>query len=219
VYGFRWERWSALTGVLFVAFLVVGVALSGDTGDTPGKLQSYYADSGNRAKEFAAFFLIVAACLAFLSFLGTLRAALVRAEGGPGTLSALVFGPGVAFVVLLAVGNALSRAPAALADESHFTLNPQTAELFDDAGYMTIVTGVMVAAIFVISASTAALRTGVLPSWLGWVGLVVAVVMLFAIFFIPILIFLIWVLLVSIVMVVAASRVSGTAPPPSAPAP
>jgi hypothetical protein len=215
VYGFRWERWSALAGVLFVALFMLGIALSNSSGDTTAKMESYYADGGHRTREFVAFFLIVAAGLAFLSFLGTLRAAVMKAEAGPGTLSGLVFGPGIAFVALFLAGNAISRAPAALADEKNFKLDGNTAELFNDAGYMLFVSGVMVAAIMVLSVSMSALRTGALPAWLGWAGLVVAVTMLFSIIFFPILIFLAWVLVVSLVMVVAAWRVSGAAAPPT----
>jgi hypothetical protein len=87
--------------------------------------------------------------------------------------------------------------------------------MFTNAGYLTLVSGVMLASILVLCASTAALRTGVLPAWLGWTGLVVAVIMLFAVFFIPILIFVAWVLVVSLLMVVTAWRVRGNAPPPT----
>jgi hypothetical protein len=214
VYGFRWERWSAVAGVLFVALFAVALALSANTGDNPSEVQQWYADSGNRTKEFVAWFLYVAAAIAFLSFLGTLRDMLVRAEGGPGTLSALVFGPGLAFTVLLVTGVSLFAAPAALGDENDFKLDPNTAEIFSDAGYFVLVAGGMIASIVVLATSMAALRTGVLPSWLGWIGLVVAVVMLFSVFFVPLLVFLAWVLAVSLVMVVAAWRVRG-APPPS----
>jgi len=215
VYGFRWERWSALAGVLFVALFMVGWSISENGEDTSAKLQAYYTDSGHRTREFVAFFLILAAGLAFLSFLGTLRAAVIRAEAGPGTLSGLVFGPGIVFVALFLTGNAISRAPAALADEKHFKLDGNLAELCNDAGYMLIVSGVTIAAIMVLSVSMSALRTGALPAWLGWAGLIVAVSMLFSIIFFPILIFLAWVLVVSLVMVVAAWRVSGAAPPPT----
>jgi hypothetical protein len=140
---------------------------------------------------------------------------LVRAEGGPGTLSSLVFGPGLVFTGLYVAGVSMFVAPATLADESNFKLDANTAEMLNDAGYLLLVAGVMIAAIMVLSASTAALRTGVLPAWLGWVGLVVAVAMLFAVFFVPILVFVAWVLVVSLVMLVAAWRVrGGTAPPP-----
>jgi hypothetical protein len=87
--------------------------------------------------------------------------------------------------------------------------------MFSNAGYLTLVSGVMLASIVVLSASTAALRTGVLPAWLGWTGLVVAVVMLFAVFFIPILIFVAWVLVVSLVMVITPWRVRGKPTPPT----
>jgi hypothetical protein len=213
VYSFRWERWSAVAGVLFVALFAVALALSANTGDNPSEVQQWYADSGNRTKEFVAWFLYIAAAIAFLSFLGTLRDMLVRAEGGPGTLSALVFGPGLAFTVLLVTGVSLFAAPAALGDENDFKLDPNTAEIFSDAGYFVLVAGGMIASIVVLATSMAALRTGVLPSWLGWVGLIVAVVMLFSVFFVPLLVFLAWVLAVSLVMVVAAWRVRGTPPP------
>jgi hypothetical protein len=213
VYSFRWERWSALAGVLFVALFAVALALSANTGDNPSEVQQWYAHSGNRTKEFVAWFLYIAAAIAFLSFLGTLRDMLVRAEGGPGTLSALVFGPGLAFTVLLVTGVSLFAAPAALGGENDFKLDPNTAEIFSDAGYFVLVAGGMIASIVVLATSMAALRTGVLPSWLGWVGLIVAVVMLFSVFFLPLLVFLAWVLAVSLVMVVAAWRVRGAPPP------
>jgi hypothetical protein len=214
VYGFRWERWSALAGVLFVALFAIALALSGNTGDNPGEVTKWYADDGNQTKQFVAWFLYIGSAIAFLSFLGTLRDMLVRAEGGPGTLSALVFGPGVAFTALYVAGVSLFAAPAALANDSDFKLDPNTAEVFSNAGYLTLVSGVMVASIVVLATSTAALRTGVLPAWLGWIGLVVAIIMLFAVFFVPILVFMAWVLVVSLIMIVTAWRVRGGATPP-----
>lgn len=211
MYGFRWERWSALAGVLFVALFIIGIAVSGNVTDTPDKVSAWFADSGHQARSVAAYFLIIAAGLAFLSFLGTLRETLMRAEGGPGTLSALVFGPGVAFVVLADAGASALAAPAALAQDEDFTLDANTAQMFQDVGWFLIVAAVMTASIVVLSASTAALRTGVLPTWLGWSGLVVGVLMLFAFFWIPMLIFLAWVLVLSLVMVIAPWRVRGPA--------
>jgi hypothetical protein len=213
VYGFRWERWSALLGVLFVALFVLGMAIVGNVTDTPAKVEAWYADTGHQTRAVAAFFLVVGSGLAFLSFLGTLRDMLVRAETGPGTLSALVFGPGLVFVALVDAGFAGLAAPAVVAHDEDFKLDPNTANMFQDAGWLLIVAGVMTAAITVLSASMAALRTAVLPAWLGWSGLIVGVLMLFAFFWVPILIFLAWVLTVSLVLVVAAWRVRGAPPP------
>jgi hypothetical protein len=214
VYGFRWERWSALAGVLFVALFIVALARTGNTGDPPSEVQQWYADDGNQTQAIVAWFIWVASALAFLSFLGTLHDMLVRAEGGPGTLSALVFGPGLVFTGLYVAAVSVFAAPAALADDSDFKLDANTAQMSNHAGYFLLVGGVMVASILALSASTAALRTGILPAWLGWIGLIVAVAMLFAIFFVPILVFVGWVLVVSLVMLVAAWRVRGGATPP-----
>jgi magnesium-transporting ATPase (P-type) len=203
--------------MLFVALFAVALALSGNTGDTPSEVQQWYADDGNQTKQIVAWFLYVGSALAFLSFLGTLRDMLVRAEGGPGTLSALVFGPGLVFAALYVAGVSLFAAPASLADDTDFKLDSNTAQLFNNAGYFLLVGGVMVASILVLSTSTAALRTGILPAWLGWAGLIVAVAMIFAFFFLPILVFVAWVLVVSLVMLVAAWRVRGGAVPPPPP--
>jgi hypothetical protein len=100
VYGSRWERWSALAGVLFVALFAVALALSSNNDNSPQELANWLADRGNRTQQFVSWFLYIASALAFLSFLGTLRDMLVRTEGGPGTLSSLVFGPGLVFVGL-----------------------------------------------------------------------------------------------------------------------
>ncbi|HYY33172.1 MAG TPA: hypothetical protein VE693_06245 [Gaiellaceae bacterium] len=204
MYGFRWERWSAMTGVLFVACFLLGLALISNTGDTTSGVQSFYADSGNRAKEVTAFFFLVAAGIAFLAFLGTLRTMLDRAESGPGTLSGLIFGAGTIATTLIIAGAAVSAAPAMLAGDQDFQLAPNTAEALNWAGYLLLVAGVMAASIVVLATSTAALRTSVLPAWVGWIGLVVAVVMLLSIYYFPMIIFAGWILLVSLLMIVSA---------------
>ena len=204
MYGFRWERWSAMTGVLFVACFLLGLALISNTGDTTSGVQSFYADSGNRAKEVTAFFFLVAAGIAFLAFLGTLRTMLDRGESGPGTLSGLIFGAGTIAITLIIAGAAVSAAPAMLAGDQDFQLAPNTAEALNWAGYLLLVAGVMAASIVVLATSTAALRTSVLPAWVGWIGLVVAVVMLLSIYYFPMIIFAGWILLVSLLMIVSA---------------
>jgi hypothetical protein len=204
VYGFRWERWSATAGVLFVACFMLGLALVSNTGDTTSGVQSFYADSGNRAKEVTAFFFLVAAGIAFLSFLGTLRTMLDRGESGPGTLSGLVFGAGVVSTTLIIAGGSAYAAPALLAGDQDFQLAANTAEALNWIGYLLLVAGVMIASVVVVAASTAALRTGVLPGWLGWTGLVVGVAMLFSIYYFPMIIFAAWILVVSLLMIVTA---------------
>jgi hypothetical protein len=212
VYAFRWERWSALTGVLFVACFMLGLALISNTGDTTSGVQSFYADSGNRAKEVTAFFFLVAAGIAFLAFLGTLRTMLDRGERGPGTLSGLIFGSGVVATTLIIAGAAISTAPAMLAGDQDFQLAPNTAEAMNWGGYLLLVAGVMTASIVVLATSMAALRTGVLPAWVGWIGLVVAVVMLLSIYYFPMIVFAAWILIVSLLMIVMAWKTEPVQP-------
>jgi hypothetical protein len=193
-----------MTGVLFVACFLLGLALISNTGDTMSGVQAFYSDSGNRAKEVTGFFFLVAAGIAFLAFMGTLRTMLDRAETAPGTLSGLIFGSGTIATTLIIAGAAVSAAPAMLAGDQDFQLAPDTAEMMNWAGYLLLVAGVMTASIVVLATSTAALRTSVLPAWIGWIGLVVAVVMLLSIYYFPMIIFAAWILMVSLLMIVMA---------------
>jgi hypothetical protein len=79
----RWQRWGPLSGIAYVVLFLVGIFAGGEgAGDSPEEHVAYYADSGNRAKEFLLFFILVAAGLLLLWFLAGLRNVLVRAEGG-----------------------------------------------------------------------------------------------------------------------------------------
>jgi MFS family permease len=64
------------------------------------------------------------------------------------------------------------------------------------------VASTMVASVLVAATSVLALRTAVLPRWLGWVGIVVALALLVAVFFIPVFLFWAWVLVVAVVLAV-----------------
>jgi hypothetical protein len=198
-----------MTGVLFVGCFMLGLALISNTGDTASEVQGFYADSGNRAKEVTAFFFLVAAGIALMSFLGTLRAKLDRTEVTPGTLTGLVWGSGILATGLIISGAAVSTAPAMLAGDQDFQLAANTAEALNWAGYLLLVAGIMTASIVVLATSMAALRTGAFPAWVGWTGLVVAVAMLFSVFYFPMIIFAAWMLIVSMLMVVQGWKVAG----------
>ena len=202
-----------MSGALFAVILFAAILLSGNETDRTQSVAAWFSDSDHQARSVSAFFLGVAASLAFLAFLATLRDMLLDAEGDrTGTLSALVSGPGIAFVALLNTSLALFAEPALLARDDNFTLDGDTAMMFQNGAWLMFVAAVMVASVFVLATSMAALRTGVLPSWLGRAGLIVAVLMLFAFFWIPVLIFLAWTLVASLWMMASAWR---TASPPT----
>ncbi len=117
-----WERLAALAGVAFVALYVAAFGLGIEVGASDREILDHYADSGNRAKEVVAFFLIAAAALAFIVFAASLRSLIARAEQGSAMLAALAWAGGTASAVLVLAGNAVSRATAFAAMSDEFQL-------------------------------------------------------------------------------------------------
>lgn len=205
----RWQRWWPLSAVAYVVLFLVGLfAGGGGAGDSPEEYVAYYADAGNRSKEFLIFFILVAAALVFLWFLAGLRGILARAEGEGARWTALAFAAGVASATLFLAAAALFVAPAGSAGEESFReVNPSAANIVGNAGYAMFVCSVMVAGMLVFATSIVALRTLVLPRWLALAGFVVAAVLLFAVVFFPVFLWLAWMLAVGIVLIIRSARV------------
>lgn len=204
-----WERLAALAGAAFVLLYVAAFGLGIEVGASDREILDYYADSGNRAKEVVAFFVIAAAALAFLVFASSLRSAIARAERESGMLAALVLAGGTASAVLVLAGNAVSRATAFAAMSDEFELDPNLRRLAEDAGFLLFVSGALAAIVLVVAVSLAALRHGVLPRWLGWTGFPAAALLTLAIAFVGFLVLALWVLAVS--AAIAFRRVPPTA--------
>jgi hypothetical protein len=197
-------RWWPLTGLAFIGLWLASFAITDndpDSKDTDAEIVAFFAKSGNQNKHFAAFFMILGACLLFVWFLAMLRERLVRLTGG-GPLPALAFGSGLVATALWIVADALFAAPAIAADEtSKFHLDPDTFRILGDLGYLAWFSGVTIASGMVVATAVVALRTGLLPKWVAWLSFVVALTMLVAFFFIPFLIMLGWILVVSLILI------------------
>jgi hypothetical protein len=205
--GSSWARWWPLTGVAFVALWLVAfvVGPSGSTSDSDAKILSHLG-SGDRHRQIATFFLILAAGFVFVWFLGGLRYRVQQAEGGPGMLTGLGFGAGLVAAGLWTVAGALFAAVAATADDtSKFHIDPNLWRLMNDLGYGVWFSGTTIAAALVATTALVALRTGLLPKWLAWLSFLVALTMLVAFFFIPVLIMLGWILVVSVTLILRPS--------------
>src|ERR687892_338136 len=168
---FRWERFGALAGIAYVVLFLIAIAVSGEgAGDTNAEIAEYYADGGNRNKDIAGYFLLVAAALMFIWFLAYLRVRLLRTEAEPGRLSALAFGSGLASAVLLMAAASVFIAPAAAVDgaeaDSGFVLDPNTVQVLGSLGYGLFVASVMVASLLVFATSLLALRLLAFPRWM-----------------------------------------------------
>jgi magnesium-transporting ATPase (P-type) len=195
-----WARWTAIAGFAFVALYVAAFAMGIEVGASDREILDYYADSGHRAREVVAYFLIVGAALSFVVFALGLRALIARREE-TGSLAALALAGGVLTAALVLAGNALSRATAFAAMDDEFQLEPNTRRLFENAGFLLFATAGMTAILLVVAVSLAAFRYATLPRWLGWVGVICAVLLPLSIVFIGFLVLGLWVIVVSGVLV------------------
>jgi hypothetical protein len=212
-----WERWTALAGLAFVALYVAAFALGIEVGHSDREILDYYADSGHRAREVVAFFLIGGAALAFLVFATGLRGLIARAELETGTLAAFAWAGGITCAVLSLAGNAVSRATAFAAMSDEFQLDPNTRRLVEDIGLLLLASGALAAILLVVAVSLAALRYRVLPAWLGWAGFPAGALLTLAIAFVGFIVLAVWVLAVSAALALRSRR-SAAELTPTAPA-
>jgi hypothetical protein len=195
-----WARWTAVAGFAFVALYVAAFSLGIEVGESDREILDYYADSGHRAREVVAFFLIAAAALSFVVFALGLRALIARREE-TGTLASLALLGGATAAALMLAGNAVSRATAFAAMDDEFQLEPNTRRLFENAGLLLLASGAMAAILLVAALSVAAFRYETVPRWLGWLGLVCALLLPLAVNFIGFLALALWMIVVSGVLV------------------
>jgi hypothetical protein len=202
------ERIWPLTGILTVALWIVGLVVMEGVTDPPADdagaeaiLSWYQSDSNGIA---AGAFLFMLGGFTFFWFLGALRDRLVLAEPGPGTVTALVFGSGVATAVF-ALGTPGGDIAAAINNED---LGAPAAEALNTLGDLFFIGAEVSAAVLLSAVGVLVLRTRVLPVWLGWVSLVIALWLLIApvgwaalIFAFPL-----WIIAVSLLLFMRAPR-------------
>jgi hypothetical protein len=200
----NWGRLAAIAGIIFAITFVVGVITASpsfDTDDPDDEVVQWYRDSDHQTLQIIGGYIVVVSAVAFLVFLGHLRARLVAAEGAPGQLATIAFAAGVVFVALLLAGMILWIAPAG-GDKFGGEDIPDDAGLLrilPQAGFgMVVLAGAWAVALAIAVASWAILRSGILARWLAYLGFVCAVVLLFGAFFIPMVALPIWAIATSV---------------------
>ena len=186
----RFERFSALTGVLAVVLWAAGVAIiGGGHVGLPGGVPEEGADevlAHFRANENAVVsggWLFMLGSLAFLWFVGILRGRLVDAEGGTSTFASIAFAGGIATGVF-ALGIPTGGVVAALGIDR---IGAQEAAALNALETAFFVGAELCAIVLLAAAAVVALRSAVLPRWwaaasillavwlvigpIGWVGL------------------------------------------------
>ena len=193
----RWPRVLPLTGVLFVILAVLAFVVSGETPGTDDSAQtilSFYQD--NDSSQLWAGALLAWGAVAFLFFLGVLRAVLHAAEGEIARFSAIAFGGGlIAAVGMLSFAGftfVLGDTADNLAPEAAQALNALNTDFFFP---VAIGTGTLM-----IATGIGSLRSRALPPLLSWAALVIGIVAITPLGFFAFLVFLIWTLVVSVML-------------------
>jgi len=176
----RWRtrRSAAVAGIVFAVLLMVGLVIvrSALSGATPSVLS---ADPGRRRLLQAGLNLVPFAGIAFLWFIGVVRDQIGVVEDR--LFSTVFLGSGILFVAMLFLGGALSAGLLQHVGASA-TLTPSGLELWDygrDATRILVSLYAMrMAAVFTLSVSTLAMRTGALPRWVALLGYVEALALL-----------------------------------------
>lgn len=180
-----WPRIGAISGLLYVMLLFGGPSIP--------------------VGEEVRVVVEMAGLLLFMPFLGYLYSVLRRAEGEGGWLSATAFGAGL-LALTIKLGNAAPSFAARDLEEGPlhtalYTINSVAFVL------SMLPLGVLVAAVAIL-----ALKTRVLPLWLGLMSAVTAPVLLvngtfFEAEFVPaFLLFALWMVLTSVVLTLRAGR-------------
>jgi Domain of unknown function (DUF4386) len=211
------KRWLApLTGVLFIAMVIVGFAVGGEPPDTDEGAEAavqFYVD--NEGSVIAGAIIQGLAAAVFLFFAGVLRTALREGPGARGTLAAISFAGAIVFATGIAIDGTISFALAEEADTEGFDPVAIQALLgLWSNDWLPFAVGILT---FMIATGLAILRTGVLPGWLGWAAIVIAILAGTPIAFAGFIGAGLFVLVVS-VMLAMREREAGT-PPPTAPPP
>lgn len=211
----RWERWGAIGGFLYVIGMILLFLFPGEPPQdaTTEQLLQFYQDN-EFALTWGAYIMVTVGGLGLLWFLGSLRSALRRAEGGTGRLSALAMAAGTGSLILLfgAVGVFVSTAFSAVDPGNvNFQFDLSTHEMVIGAGFGLFILHLVLASALVAATSVLSIRTAVFPKWLGWVGMLLALALVipFVSFFA---LFAFWAWVVVIVILLLTGRGSRSAP-------
>jgi len=207
--GLRTPRAAAFAGIIFAMLLATSIVLLRlSLPSDPAETGNWLSGSVDRTFVVIAFNLIPFAGIAFLWFIGVIRDRMGERED---KFFATVFlGSGLLFIALL-----FAAAAMAVGILASFDAAPSTASQIEvwDLGTQTTLAlinifAMRMAAVFVISTCTIALRTGVIHRWLSFLGLVFALVLLVAASSVPYInvLFPLWIFLVSLELLVKSLR-------------
>lgn len=217
----RAPRAAGVAGIAFSLLLAVAIVLF-RISTPPNEAQpgTWLSDSGRRHTLVIGLSLIPFAGIAFLWFMGVVRDRIGDREDR--FIATVFLGSGLLFVAMLFAGAAVAGAVVATAGASGGS--PIRADLLETERRITEqlleVYALRMAGVFVISTTTIAFRTGMLPRWLGVFGYASALILLVnsgRIHWVN-LVFPLWALVLSIHILRVAPRVGPATPADTIPA-
>jgi hypothetical protein len=172
-------RSAPIAGVLAVVAFLVAVVID-ESGSPPGADASGSELAAHLNDNVYRFALAALAwgigTIALVAFLDAVRARVAR---GSDYLARAGFALGVGAALML-LASWLPEVGGSLAsrEELHRDLEPGAAEVFSSIGTGFFFGGEVLLAGFLLAVGLAAVRTRVLPVWLGWISIVLGVVAL-----------------------------------------
>ncbi len=197
--GLRAPRAAAIAGIVFslligTSIVLIRLSLPSD----PAEAGAWLSDGGRRTSVVVAANLIPFAGIAFLWFIGVIRNRLGDRED---RFFATVFlGSGLLFIAMLFAAAAMAF--GLLASFEWAPVTDMEKDLWDLGSKATLallnVFSMRMAAVFVISTCTIAIRTAVIYRWIAYLGFPIALVLLLVGGSVPYvaLLFPLWILLV-----------------------
>src|SRR3954447_13157226 len=167
---------GAGSGIAYVGLIVVAGQVGPASGipavsASPHAIGAYITNHSPTSPEWAAVYLEVLALLALVVFVGYLWRVLRDAEGDGGWLAGVALSGG-----LLSAAIKFASLPAALAAlyRADDGISPQVATALIDMNNIAFALTWATTALMLSATAGVALRTGVLPRWLGWSAITIA---------------------------------------------
>lgn len=208
-------RLAPLSGAVFLILYVVGFLVGGsdspDFMDTGAANLNYYVTHKDDALLGGVALLLAAVSL--LWFLGSVRRAMVDAEGGDARVTAVGFAGGAVGISLFIAGTVAFMLPALRLDEQG-KLDAVTATVFTDLSNGLLgMAAPLALGVLLLAVAVVGVRHGAVPKVWAWISGIVGVVMIVpwvswaGMFFL----FPIWVLVMVVLLMRGGARTAGSA--------
>lgn len=202
----RRDWWVPLTGIAFIALVIIGFAVAGEPPDAKHSAQEivdFYRD--NKDSTEIGSFIGAAGLIFWLFFAAHLSKVLAAAAPADSTLPRIVF----AGAVILTTGFAFDLTLTFAIAERAENIPPEsirTLEALWDNDFIPMLLG---AATVMLASGLAIIRYGGLPVWLGWIAIALVIVSFTPIGFAGFVGSAVWVLVVSVLLTIRGRRTSG----------